>query len=236
MPPDLKEPILNRSLSVILPVHNAQSWLSEQGGQILDVVAELTDRFELLILDDGSTDSTYDVARELVRRYPQVRLLREPVRRGATLGIRRSFRESRGDIVMTHDGERALDAQEIVRLWRSLQSPARAPESMRPTTKAMRRSPFSTARARQRDVARANAVGPQSSTGFRLLRPGAISDLRRPVAAVPEIAGKDVARRRASESESFKLTTGIDPATRNAPRPNFLSRVKSRVRDFTVGE
>ena len=188
---------LNRSLSVILPVHNLQSRLSARAGEILEVVAELTDKFELMILDDGSTDATCDVARELVRRYPQVRLLREPIQRGRSLSIRRGLREARGDIVIAHDGEPALDARQIARLWRSLQSPA--PGSVWPSTKAIRRSPFATARATRRDVG-ANSVGPQPSGGFRLLRPG------------------------------------IDPATQNTPRPNYLSRVKSRVRDFTAGE
>jgi glycosyltransferase involved in cell wall biosynthesis len=221
---------LNRSLSVILPVNNAQSWLSEKGAQILDVVAELTDRFELLILDDGSTDATYDVARELVRRYPQVRLLREPVRHGATLAIRRAFRESRGDIVMAHDGEAALDAQEIVRLWRSLRSPTAAPKSSPRAQKAMGQSPFARAPGIRQSLETSASVAPKSSGGFRLLRPGGVQELRR--------LGVDV---HAAAENTRPRPAGVNsrsPATEStgARRPNFLARVKSGVRDFTAGE
>ncbi|MEX2141257.1 MAG: glycosyltransferase [Pirellulales bacterium] len=222
---------MNRSLSVILPVNNAQSWLSEKGAQILDVVAELTDRFELLIMDDGSTDATYDVARELVRRYPQVRLLREPVRRGASLAIRHGLRESRGDIVMAHDGKETLDAQEIVRLWRSLRSPAIAPKSLRHSATAIRRSPFSMAAGIRFDMETSASVRPKSSGGFRLVRPGAIEDLRRTAAEVQEIT----ANAALTKADLRVCPTGTDNPG-GARRPNFLSRVKSGVRNFTVGE
>jgi glycosyltransferase involved in cell wall biosynthesis len=170
---------LNRSLSVIWRVHNAQSWLPETTGQILDVVAELTDRFEILIMDDGSTDSTCDVASDLVRRYPQVRLLREPVQCGANLSIRHGLRESRGDVVIAHDGESVLDAQEIVRLWRSARSPAPAPKSLRFPSKTMKRSPLSVAAVIERGIEKTSSDAPTSSDGFQLLRPATSESPRR---------------------------------------------------------
>lgn len=170
---------MNRSLSVIVPVHNAQSWLSERAGEILDVIAELTDRFELLILDDGSTDATRDVARDLVHRYPQVRLLRERVRLGASLTARRGLRESQGDIVIAHDGEAALDVQEIVRLWRSLRSQPPAPKSLRHPASVMRRSPYSLAASVRRRNETSAPNAPTSKGGFQLLRPALNEGLRR---------------------------------------------------------
>jgi glycosyltransferase involved in cell wall biosynthesis len=220
---------LNRSLSVILPVHNAQSWVFEQSVQILDVVAELTDRFELLLLDDGSTDATYEVARDLVRRYPQVRLLREPVRRGASLAIRQGLRKSSGDIVVAHSGEGAIDAQEIVRLWRSLRSPAPAPKSARHMTKAMSSSPFSRSASVWGSFESSRSAAPTSTGGFQLLRPGRFDDLRRS-AEIAQTTSGAAALVTADERIAAIETGGA------ARRPNFLSRVKRRLRDFTAGE
>ena len=45
------------SLSVLLPVKNAQATLAATVQEILDVAADLSERFELLILDDGSSDA-----------------------------------------------------------------------------------------------------------------------------------------------------------------------------------
>lgn len=55
--------LLTRTLSVLLPVHNAQATLEADIGQMLDVLPELTHDFHLMILDDGSTDATCEVAR-----------------------------------------------------------------------------------------------------------------------------------------------------------------------------
>lgn len=223
---------MNRSLSVILPVHNAQSRLLELANEILEVVAELTDRFELVILDDGSTDATWDVARELARRYPQVLPLRDPVRRGGSLAIQPGLREARGDVVMAHNGETAVDAREIVRLWRSLEPADPGPKSMRPAAKTMRRSPFSTAATNGRGIQTAPQIAPQRSGGFRLLRPGAIGDLRRSVAVVQEVARKNAR----GDADGNAGPTGTETAGLNTRRPNFLSRAKSDVRDVTLGE
>ena len=53
------------SVTVLLPIHNAQHRLERQVAEILDVLPELTSRFELLIIDDGSTDDSFEVARHL---------------------------------------------------------------------------------------------------------------------------------------------------------------------------
>jgi glycosyltransferase involved in cell wall biosynthesis len=112
-----------RSLSVLLPVRNAQSSLSASVHEILDVVAELTGRFELVIIDEGSTDGTWDVARELAQLYPQIRL-----RQDARSERRVQMGAAHGDVVIAHNGTSPVDAQEIVRLWRSLAPAAPAPK------------------------------------------------------------------------------------------------------------
>lgn len=64
---------LDRRLTLLLPVRNAQASLNDHVSRILETVADLTTRFELVIVDRGSTDATSEVADELARRYPQVR-------------------------------------------------------------------------------------------------------------------------------------------------------------------
>ena len=57
--------MLKPSLSLILPVYNAEGRLRLWINQWLEILAELTPSFEVFIVDDGSIDDTLSVAREL---------------------------------------------------------------------------------------------------------------------------------------------------------------------------
>ena len=65
-----------QTLSVVLTVHNAEKTLADQVSKTLDILTDLSARFELLIVDDGSTDQTEEVAHELARHFPQLRVAR----------------------------------------------------------------------------------------------------------------------------------------------------------------
>jgi hypothetical protein len=94
---------VQRSLSVVLPVKNAQATLDQAVHDILEVVADSSEQFELLIIDDGSTDATSEVAHELRRHYPQIRVVRHGVARGREAAIRTGVERSRGEVVMLRD-------------------------------------------------------------------------------------------------------------------------------------
>jgi glycosyltransferase involved in cell wall biosynthesis len=94
---------VQRSLSVLLPVKDAQATLTDSVHEILDVVADSGNRFELLIIDDGSTDATNEVAHELSRHYPQVRLIRHHSSMGQEEAIRTGLKQSQGEIVLLRD-------------------------------------------------------------------------------------------------------------------------------------
>jgi dolichol-phosphate mannosyltransferase len=109
---------VQRSLSVLLPVKNAQSTLNSAVHEILDVMTDSGDRFELLIIDDGSTDATSEVAHELTYHYPQVRLVRHGTPRGRDAAIRTGLERSQGEVVMLRDDESGFSV---------LERPSRAP-------------------------------------------------------------------------------------------------------------
>ena len=72
----LEHGVLNKSLTVVLPVYNGETRLRKSVHEILELASELTSKFGVLIIDDGSNDATYEVAEELAARYPQVSVRR----------------------------------------------------------------------------------------------------------------------------------------------------------------
>lgn len=112
---------MERSLSVLLPVRNAQSTLAAMVFEVLEVAADLTSRFELVIIDDGSTDATSEIATDLRRRYPQILAIRHGEPQGKEAAIRAGLQCSSGDVVLLRDEENGVGVDGIVRLWNATQ-------------------------------------------------------------------------------------------------------------------
>jgi glycosyltransferase involved in cell wall biosynthesis len=110
---------VNKSLTIVLPVHNAETRLQKDISDLLELGSELTSELGILIIDDGSTDDTSAVASELASRFPQVKMLRHRQRQGLGAIMQRLHRHVRSDAVMLHDGATAINAEEVRRVWRS---------------------------------------------------------------------------------------------------------------------
>lgn len=108
---------MSETLSVILPVQNAETQLESKVTALLDVISELTNDFELLIVDNGSVDGTEEVAMELMRAFPQVHIHRQSQKTDQMEAARRGIAKTTGEMVLIHDINAPLSTDAIQQFW-----------------------------------------------------------------------------------------------------------------------
>ncbi|MEX0867701.1 MAG: glycosyltransferase family 2 protein [Pirellulales bacterium] len=108
---------MDDSLSIILPVHNGQGKLVPEVEHLLEVVPELTSRFDVLIVDDGSRDGTEEIARDLTAHYAQLHYVRHPLRLGPHETIHTALSRTDGDYLLVREATAWLRADALPRLW-----------------------------------------------------------------------------------------------------------------------
>lgn len=105
------------TLSYILPVCNAERLLRDQVLRLLDILSDLTSEFEILIIDDGSQDDSFNIANDLSHAFPQVNCLRNQLEYGQAAAEQSGLRNTCGDLVMIQDRAITPSVKEIVQLW-----------------------------------------------------------------------------------------------------------------------
>jgi glycosyltransferase involved in cell wall biosynthesis len=104
------------SVSFIVPAMNEEVTLRTLFDGVREVIEPLAERWEMLFIDDGSTDSTWGKMCELAEEYPNiVRTYRFQRNLGKSSALALGYREAQGDYVFTMDADLQDDPQEIPR-------------------------------------------------------------------------------------------------------------------------
>lgn len=114
----MKHPALD--ISVVVPVFNEEQSLAPLCEKLLHVLPGITDRFEIIFIDDGSTDGSPVVLEELHRQDSRVRVIqfRRNLGKSATLSV--GFSASRGNVIITMDADLQDDPEEIPKFLETL--------------------------------------------------------------------------------------------------------------------
>jgi glycosyltransferase involved in cell wall biosynthesis len=104
-------------LSVFFPAYNDSGTIASMVIRAVQAASELTPDFEVIVVNDGSSDATADVADELARTYPNVRVVHHPKNRGYGGALQTGFRSATKDLVFYTDGDAQYDPSELGALW-----------------------------------------------------------------------------------------------------------------------
>ena len=101
------------TLSVVIPLYNEEESLSMLVAQLLGSLRPLGEPFELVLVDDGSSDRTAELLQELSRTTPELVAVLLRRNYGQTAAMAAGFDASRGDEIVTLDGDLQNDPADI---------------------------------------------------------------------------------------------------------------------------
>jgi glycosyltransferase involved in cell wall biosynthesis len=107
---------LKPSITAFFPALNDEATIARMVTDAVAVLSTLTDDYEVIVIDDGSTDRTADVLDALARRVGVLRVVRHPENRGYGAALASGFRHAVKDLVFYTDGDAQFDVRELARL------------------------------------------------------------------------------------------------------------------------
>lgn len=108
-------------LSLVIPAQNEEGSIAKTVEALARALAAESIPFEMILVDDGSTDGTAARVRELARKYPQVRLIENRGRHGFGIAVRTGLEEFQGDAVAIVMADGSDSPSDLVRYYRKLE-------------------------------------------------------------------------------------------------------------------
>ena len=103
-------------ISVVVPVYNEEGNLPLLTSKLVEVLKNLGRSYEIIFVDDGSSDGSRMILKEMTPQYPFLRILRFKENRGLSTALVAGMREARGEKIVTLDSDLQNDPVDIPRL------------------------------------------------------------------------------------------------------------------------
>jgi len=104
------------SLSASFPAHNEEDNVQAMLESLLAALPQLADRFEIIVVDDGSTDETFERASSMARTDPRIRVVRHEVNRGYGAAVWTGLTSGTMEYAFFTDGDRQFDVRQLAEL------------------------------------------------------------------------------------------------------------------------
>jgi glycosyltransferase involved in cell wall biosynthesis len=108
-----RDPQAPVSITVFFPCHNEQDNVARVADQALKVLDGLAADFEVIVVDDGSTDDTGRIADDLAAANSRLRVIHHPQNLGYGAALQSGFRAATKDLVFYTDGDGQFDIAEM---------------------------------------------------------------------------------------------------------------------------
>lgn len=106
-------------ISAFFPAYNDGGTIPSMVLTALLTLRSLTDDYEVIVVNDGSTDYTAEVLEEMAGRYPELRVIHHEQNKGYGGALRTGFRSATKDLVFYTDGDAQYDPHELADLYQA---------------------------------------------------------------------------------------------------------------------
>lgn len=119
-PPNL--PKNNMNLSVVIPIYNEELAIGNNTNEILSVLRASGKSFEIVLVNDGSTDKTLEIIQNLAQKEPELKIVSYSKNRGRGYALRQGFAASSGECVVSTESDLNWGSDIILRLLNELEN------------------------------------------------------------------------------------------------------------------
>lgn len=107
-------------LSIVIPVFNEQDSIKTLCHQLKAVLDNLEESSEIIVIDDGSTDNTPKILKQLHKEIKELKVVRLRTNFGQTAALSAGFNKAEGDVIVTIDADLQNDPSDIQKLLEKL--------------------------------------------------------------------------------------------------------------------
>ncbi len=108
------------NISIVIPLYNEEESLQELNNWIERVMADNHFSYEIIYVDDGSNDGSWEVIELLSERNPHVKGIRFRRNYGKSAALNEGFKVAQGDVVITMDADLQDSPDEIPELYKMI--------------------------------------------------------------------------------------------------------------------
>ena len=109
-------------LSIVIPLLNEEESLKELHAWIVSVMQSKHFSYEVLFVDDGSTDASWSIIKELSKEDPDIKGIRFQRNFGKSQALHAGFKAAKGDVIITMDADLQDNPEEIPELFDLIQN------------------------------------------------------------------------------------------------------------------
>ena len=110
----------SQTISVVIPAYNESENIKLLIEELIDVLGKIGSEYDIIIVDDNSSDDTSDKVLEMKKNYNNIRLIRFKQNHGQTAALDAGFRNATGNIIITLDADLQNDPSDIPMMLSSL--------------------------------------------------------------------------------------------------------------------